>query len=148
MAAGVTFFISANDPNPKVPDPEVLTRRVSFYFDEEVNDSSANSTADYQAWMAPKTFQIMLKEGNPEIKWEATTRTLMVTLQKGVILKMNYACFWRPNDILKMSGILDMMGMNNLSDAVGKELLKVNTGCFLPGVKSVLFMLYNNLSAK
>lgn len=132
MAAGVTFFISANDPNPKLPDPEVFTRRVSFYFDEEVNDSSANSTADYQAWMAPKTFRIILKEGNPEIKWEAATRTLMVSLQKGVIVKMNYACFWRPNDILKMSGILDMMGMNNLSDAVGKRIAKGQHWMFSP----------------
>jgi hypothetical protein len=60
---GSYFFISTNDPNPKLPDPEVLTRRVSFYFDEEVNDSSANSTADYQAWMAPKTFQNHAERG-------------------------------------------------------------------------------------
>lgn len=132
MAAGVTFFISANDPNPKIPDPEILTRRVSFYFDDEVNDTSANNTADYNAWMNPKTFRIMLKEGSPNIKWESSSRTLLVTLQKGVMFKMNYACFWRPNDILRLSGALDMMGMNSLADAVGQRIAKGQHWMFSP----------------
>lgn len=132
MAAGVTFFISDNDPNPKLPDPEILTRRVSFYFDAEVSDATANDTADYNAWMNPKTFRIMLKEGSPNVKWESSLRTLVLTLQKGVIFKMNYACFWRPNDILKLSGVLDMMGMNSLADAVGKRIAKGEHWMFSP----------------
>ncbi|MBI5858602.1 MAG: hypothetical protein HZB42_13265 [Sphingobacteriales bacterium] len=132
MAAGVTFFISANDPNPKIPDPEILTRRISFYFDSEVTDASANDTADYNAWMNPKTFRITLKEGSPNVKWDASSRTLVVTLQKGVMFKMNYACFWRPNDILKLSGILDMMGMTGLADAVGKRIARGQHWMFSP----------------
>jgi|CXWL01.1.fsa_nt_gi hypothetical protein len=125
MAAGVTFFIAANDPNPKLPDPEIFTKRASFYFDDEVvNDALANKEASYDEWMNPKTFRIILKEGPPNIKWESTSRTLVVTLQKGVIVKINYACFWRPNDILKLSGVLDMMGMSSLADAVGKRIAR------------------------
>lgn len=126
MAAGVTFFISAQDLNPKAPDPEVFTRRVSFYFDNEVkDDAAANQQAAYDQWMNPKTFRIILKEDStPSIKWEDVSRSLIVKLQKGVIVKMNYACFWRPNDIIKLSGVLDMMGMTNLNDAVGKKIAR------------------------
>lgn len=133
MAAGVTFFIAASDPNPKLPDPEIFTRRVSFYFDEEVkDDADANKEAAYDAWMNPQTFRIVLKEGAPAIKWDSGSRTLVVTLQKGVIVKVNYACFWRPNDILHLSGILDMMGMNSLADAVGQRIARGQHWMFSP----------------
>jgi len=123
MAAGVTFFISTNDPNPKLPDPEVVTKRVSFYFDEEVTTAAQlNKKATTEEWFNPKTFRILLREGNPAVKWEASSRTLNVTLQKGVIFRMNYASFWRPDDLIKLSGILDMMGMNTLAGAVGKRI--------------------------
>jgi hypothetical protein len=82
MAAGVSFFIAASDPNPKLPDPEIFTRRVSFFFDEEVKDDTlANREASYDTWMNPKTFRIRLKEGAPDIRWESSSRTLVVTLQ-------------------------------------------------------------------
>ncbi|MGB3006800.1 MAG: hypothetical protein WBC06_09835, partial [Chitinophagaceae bacterium] len=134
MAAGVTFFISAHDPNPKAPDPEIYTRRASFYFNDEVTeDNAANKTADYNEWMNPKTFRIILKEdATPSIKWEPGDRALVVKLQKGVIVKVNYACFWRPNDILRLSGVLDMMGMTNLNDAVGKRIARGQHWMFSP----------------
>lgn len=133
MAAGVTFFISANDPNPKLPNPEILTKRVSFYFDTEVKtDAEANTAADYTTWMNPQTFRIILKEGSPNVEWQSSTRTLMVTLQKGVIFKMNYACFWRPADVVKYSGILDMMGMTNLTGAVGQRIANGQHWMFSP----------------
>ena len=75
MAAGVSFFISPNDPNIKLPDPEILSRRVSFYFDEEVKTAAkADTTADYTQWMNPQTFRITLKEGSPGIEWQSSTR--------------------------------------------------------------------------
>jgi hypothetical protein len=123
MAAGVSFFISANDPNPKIPNPEILTKRVSFYFDEEVKtDAEADTAADYNKWMNPQTFRITLKEGNPNVEWQQSSRSLIVTLQKGVIFKVNYACFWRPADVIKYSGILDMMGITTTSDPVKKRI--------------------------
>ncbi len=134
MAAGVTFFISANDPNPKAPDPEIFTRRVSFFFNDEVKDDvAANKTADYNEWMNPKTFRVILKEdAAPSINWDAGSRSLVIKLQKAVIVKINYACFWRPNDIIKLSGVLDMMGMTNLSDAVGKRIARGQHWMFSP----------------
>ncbi len=123
MAAGVTFFISSSDPNPKLPNPETVTRRISFFFDEEVTtDALANKLASTDEWFNPKTFRILLREGNPSINWEASSRTLKVTLQKGVIFRMNYASFWRPGELLRQSGILEMMGLNNLNTAVGKRI--------------------------
>lgn len=133
MAAGVSFFISANDPNPKLPNPEIMTRSVSFYFDPEVKtDADANATVNYDQWMAPKTFRVVLREDAADIKWNGADRTLTVSLPKGLIFKMNYACFWRPTDVVKYSGILDMMGMNNLGDAVGKRIAKGQHWMFSP----------------
>ena len=123
MAAGVSFSISANDPNPKLPNPEILTKRVSFYFDPEVKtDAEADTVVEYDKWMNPQTFRITLKEGTPNVEWQQSARTLVVTLQKGVIFKMNYACFWRPSDVIKYSGILDMMGITTTSEPVKKRI--------------------------
>ncbi len=133
MAAGVTFFISNNDPNPKLPNPELFTKRISFYFDQEVtSDALANKTATTDEWFNPQTFRIELKEGAPNIIWEASSRTLKITLQKGAIVKFNYACFWRPDDLLKLSGILDMMGLNNLTSTVGQRIARGQHWMFSP----------------
>ncbi len=135
MAAGVTFFVSMNDPNPKLPNPEVITKRISFYNadDKEVtSDAEANKTFDTDTWFEPKTFRVRLKEGNPAINWDASSRTLLVTLQKGVIFKMNYASYWRPDDLLRNSGILDMMGLNNLTSTVGQRIARGQHWMFSP----------------
>jgi hypothetical protein len=133
MAAGVTFFISPNDPNFKLPDPEVVTRKVSFYFDDEVvGDILSNKEALYDEWMNPKTFRIALKEGAPGIKWDSSTRTIIVTMQKGLIAKFNYACFWRPRDIVKLSGVLDMMGMVSLAGTLGQRIANGQHWMFSP----------------
>lgn len=134
MAAGVTFFISAHDPNPKAPDPEKFTRRISFFLDDEVkDDATANTEANYDKWMNPRTFRIILKEdATPSLEWNRTDRALIVKLQKGVIVKVNYSCFWRPKDILKLSGVLDMMGMTSLSDAIGQRIARGQHWMFSP----------------
>lgn len=133
LAAGVTFFISNNDPNPKVPNPELYTKRISFYFDKEVTtDALANTTNTTDEWFNPQTFRIELKEGAPSINWDTASRTLKVTLQKGAIVKLNYACFWRPDELVKMSGILDMMGLNNLNSTVGKRIARGQHWMFSP----------------
>lgn len=133
MAAGVTFFISNNDLNPKLPDPEVITKRISFYFDQEVTtDALANKTNTTDEWFNPQTFRIELKEGNPAINWDAASRTLKLTIQKGAILKLNYACFWRPDDIIKKSGMLEMMGLNHLNSTVGKRIARGQHWMFSP----------------
>ena len=133
LATGVCFYISAEDPNPKLPDPEILTRRVSFYFDEEVNaEAYANQKVSYAKWMEPKTFRIVLKEGAPAVRWLPKPRVLEITLQKGAMVKINYACFWRPDDLKKLSGTLEMMGANLLNSAVGKRILTGQHWAFSP----------------
>ncbi len=139
MAAGVTFFLSANDPNPKPVDLEVLTRRVSFYTDPEItSDAQADALViNYDTWMNKiLSFRVVLRETfgaeTPGVKWDSAERRLVVTLPKGVIFRMNYATFWRPSDIVKYSGTLDMMGMNNLTGAVGQRIARGQHWMFSP----------------
>jgi len=132
MAAGVVFYVSPNDPNLKLADPEILTRRVSFYFDTEVTDTNANEVYNYEKWMKPQTFRVKLREGTPGITWDPASRTLQVNVIKGLIFKMCYACFWRPADLLKHSGILEMMGMSSLGDTIGKRIAKGQHWMFSP----------------
>ncbi len=139
MAAGVTFYLSANDPNPKPADPELLTRRVSFYTDPEItSDAQADGLViNYESWMNKGlSFRIVLREINageiPGIKWDAVERMLVVSLPKGITFKMNYATFWRPSDIVKYSGTLDMMGLNNLTSTVGQRIARGQHWMFSP----------------
>ncbi len=139
MAAGVCFYLSAEDPNPKLPDPEIMTRRVSFYFDDEVKDeNTANKEADYATWMEPKTFRIVLREGSPDVKWVPKTRMLEVTLQKGAMVKINYACFWRPKELQRLSGALEILGLTSHRSTVHweNESRGGNTGFSLHGARS------------
>ena len=134
MAAGVSFFLSALDPNIKNSFSGKYSKRISFYFDPEIkSDTDSNQEIDYEKWMAPKPFRIILKEGNPEFSWSNdANRVVTISMPKGYMLKLNYACFWRPNDIVKLSGVLDMMGMNSLSDAVGQTIAKGQHWMFSP----------------
>ncbi len=132
MAAGVSFFISSADPNPKIPNPYILDRWVSFYFDETFAPAAFNTEISYDKWMAPRTFRIKLMEGPPGIEWKGDNRTLEVSMIKGLIFKMNYACFWRPDDIVKYSGILDMMGMSSLTGPAGDRIQKGQHWMFSP----------------
>lgn len=139
MAAGVTFYLSANDLNPKPANPEVLTKRISFYTNPEItSDAEADGLSiNYDNWMNNVlTFRVILREtfGSemPGVKWDGAERKLVVTLPKGVIFKMNYASFWRPSDVVKYSGTLDMMGMSNLTGAVGQRIARGQHWMFSP----------------
>lgn len=136
MAAGVTFYLSANDPNPKPADVESLTRRVSFYTDPEItSDAQADGLViNYESWMKNVlSFRVVLREADvPSVKWDAVERKLIVSLQKGVMFRMNYATFWKPSDIIKYSGTLEMMGLNNLTSAVGQRIARGQHWMFSP----------------
>ena len=128
MALGVSFFLSSNDPNPKITSPEIFDRFVSFYFDTPATLTKLS----FDTWMKPNTFRIKLQEGSPNIEWIAGERTLKVTLQKGAIVKMNYACFWNPADLEKISGVLDMMNPPTLTDAIKQRIAKGQHWMFSP----------------
>jgi hypothetical protein len=135
MAIGVAFFLSGNDPNPKPANTAILDRWISFYFDPAMAGIALNTppAPTYEQWMSPKTFRIRLLEADtPKLEWDTASRTLKVFLQKGFMLKLNYACFWKPDDLVKNSGILDMMGMNSLSGPVGEAIGKGQHWMFSP----------------
>ena len=136
MAAGVSFFVSALDPNIKNPAAaEKFSKRFSFYLDklEVENDGTADQDIDYDKWMAPKPFRIFLTEGNNfDINKDEAKRTVSISMPKGYMMKLNYACFWRPKDIIKLSGVLNMMGMNNLGGGVGQSIAKGQHWMFSP----------------
>ncbi len=128
MAVGAVFFLSNNDPNPKIPNPAILDRLISFYFD----NANPSNTLTYDTWMKPNTFRIRLLEGSPDIQWVQAERTLKVSLQKGATLKLNYACFWNPKDIEKFSGILEMMNPPTITNDVKLRIAKGQHWLFSP----------------
>lgn len=135
MAAGVSFFISENDPNPKVANPDIFAKRVSFYFNNEVTDANSNGEAELtlDTWLKPLTFKIRLEEANiPSINWLSAERTLVVKLQKGFMIKMNYACFWRPKDLLKNSAILPIVDNSGLTSPLGVKIAHGQHWMFSP----------------
>ncbi len=136
LAAGVSFFVSAQDPNIKNSAAAVkFSKRFSFYWDkfEVETDLAADQDIDYDRWMAPKPFRIVLMEGNNfDIGTDETRRIVNISLPKGYMMKLNYACFWRPKDIVKLSGVLDMMGMNSLAGATGQSIAKGQHWMFSP----------------
>jgi len=131
MAAGVAFFLSADDPNPKVPNPAAFDQWVSFYFDEPTTAADLNRVTR-DKWMNPKPFRIKLKEGIPGLAWKKENRTLEISLPKGIMFKMYYASFWRPDDVVQLCGVLDMMGMSNLTGAAGDAIAKGHHWMFSP----------------
>ncbi|MEN9547979.1 MAG: hypothetical protein RIR12_570 [Bacteroidota bacterium] len=135
MAIGVSFFLSPNDPNPKLANPSTLDRWISFYFDPAMQGATLDTPPKptYEQWMAPKTFRIKLLEAaTPSLDWDSSTRTLKVSLQKGFMLKLGYACFWKPSELIKNAGVLDMMGMNNLNGPIGEAIAKGKHWLFSP----------------
>ncbi len=140
MAAGVSFYVSALDVNHfPGSQKQALEKRISFYLDDSdvtnKPEDVVNATMDYNTWMHPKMFKVVLQEGVAfKLDWKNINkeRTLTVYLPKGYLLRLNYACFWRPADIKNLSGILDMMGMNTLTDAIGQNIVKGQHWLFSP----------------
>lgn len=133
MAMGVSFFLSNDDPNPKILNPSILDRWVSFYFDDPLPSTKVNDPISYEQWMNPKVFSIKLQEADtPNIDWEQSTRTLKVSLQKGVIVKMCYASFWRTKDIENLNGVYDFMNPPTIADAVKQRIGKGQHWMFSP----------------
>lgn len=125
MAAGAVFYLSPLDPNPKAAgyDDSKYYKRISFYSNTEATvDAVANADIDFEKWMNPMPFRIVFKEGKSEIAWDEFQRKLTVSLPKGVQAKFNYACYWRPKDVLKYSGMLAQLGYNNFVDEASKAM--------------------------
>ncbi|MBL0335829.1 MAG: hypothetical protein IPP73_11195 [Chitinophagaceae bacterium] len=64
------------------------------------------------------------ERGNQSSEWDMAERKLVVYLNKGITATLNYASFWRPQDILGKSGLYQILGKKTDSKAdPGKMLI-------------------------
>lgn len=104
MAAGVVLMMRSNttfESSWKKDQP----RKFSFYFDDEVNDPTANTSINKEAWKNPKSFRIRLVEGNGTVDWDKAARILTIALPKSAEIEIRYASFWRPDDVDNISAM-------------------------------------------
>ncbi|MBL0336150.1 MAG: hypothetical protein IPP73_12820 [Chitinophagaceae bacterium] len=122
MAAGVVFFLdNKSDSLPGWKTGEA--KYCSFYSDEAITENTARPISK-EEWLAPKSFRVQLKEGNQSSEWDMAERKLVVYLNKGITATLNYASFWRPQDILGKSGLYQILGKKTDSKAdPGKMLI-------------------------
>ncbi len=103
MAAGVVFTLKSAT-GFETPWPKGVSRKFSFYFDEEVTDGNVNKEYSSDQWRSPRSFKIRMVEGHGLPEWKG--RVLTIPLPKSAKIEVNYACFWRPADLDKVSAIL------------------------------------------
>lgn len=104
MAAGVVFFLDKQSDYSFGWSKEKLMF-CSFYHDEELAEATMDKAYDKTAWRSPKSFRVELREGVKRPEWVMAERKLVVYLNKAVMGTLNYASFWRPADVAKLSGI-------------------------------------------
>jgi hypothetical protein len=110
MAAGVVLVMKSNttfESNWKKDQ----ARKFSFYFDDEVSDTTANTSYTKNAWKNPKSFRIKLVEGNGTVEWSKPDRMLIVALPKSAEIEIKYASFWRPDDVDKYNALQPIVGL-------------------------------------
>ena len=104
LAAGVVFTMKS-DTNFETSWKKGETKKISFYFDDEVSDANADTVYTSDQWRNPKSFRIKLIEGNAAPAWDKGSRQLIIALPKAAQIEINYASFWRPSDLDKLSGM-------------------------------------------
>ncbi len=114
MAAGIVFALDKKSDAIGSFKQGVLLR-YSFYFDDEVNDANANAEINVEKWKEPKSIRIKLQEGSGDPSWDKGSRLLNIFLPKGIKITINYACFWRPDDVDKISGMSQWLFPDNSS---------------------------------
>ncbi|HEX2628855.1 MAG TPA: hypothetical protein VHM26_07585 [Chitinophagaceae bacterium] len=120
MAAGVIFTMKS-DTTFETSWKKGVSRKFSFYFDPEVTDANANQPyAD--KWQTPRALKIRLIEGTGEPKWEG--RVFTIQLPKSAQVEINYACFWRPEDLDKVSGMMPRISGGSFASRVTQHARK------------------------
>lgn len=119
MAAGVIFTLKS-DVTFETQWKKGDSRKFSFYFDEEVNDKNANSVYSKEQWKTPRSLRIRLFEGKGEPSWNASERVFSVPLPKSAQIEINYACFWRPDDLDRFSGLQKKIVGNDTNSDVAR----------------------------
>jgi hypothetical protein len=121
MAAGVIFTMKS-DTTFETSWKKGVSRKFSFYFDEEANDTNAGKPYSAQAWRTPRSLKIRLIEGLGEPVWK--DRVLTILLPKSAQVEVNYACFWRPDDLDKVSGMMTRISTGSAASRVTQHARK------------------------
>lgn len=121
MAAGVVFCIERFS-DELTNWPKTQPRFFSFYLDTgEVHGVGLNAEIAGK-WMNPNTLAIRLLEGNTlAAEWRNNERTLYVQLPKGRKITLNYASFWRPDDVKDKSALFDVLFSGPSANAKARD---------------------------
>jgi hypothetical protein len=104
MAAGVILTMETMT-SFETPWQKGASHQFSFYFDDEVTAANAGTAYSVDQWKTPRSFRIILVEGNGAPVWNASSRSFTIALPKSAQVLINYACFWRPDDLPAVSGM-------------------------------------------
>jgi len=104
MAAGVILTMESAT-SFETPWKKGNSFQFSFYFDDLVTAANAGTAYSVDQWKTPRSFRIILVEGNGAPVWSASGRTFTIALPKSAQVQINYACFWRPDDLPVVSGM-------------------------------------------
>ncbi len=106
--------------------------KFSFYFDELVTDANASTAYSVDQWKTPKSFRIVVVEGNSGPVWNASSRTITIALPKSAQVLVNYACFWRPDDLPVVSGMHACVNKSGIGTPAAQLALKGRHWMFSP----------------
>ena len=104
MAAGVILTMESATTF-ETPWKKGASHQFSFYFDDEVTTANAGTAYSVDQWKTPRSLRIILVEGNSAPVWDASGRSFTIALPKSAQVQINYACFWRPDDLPGVSGM-------------------------------------------
>lgn len=117
MAAGVIFTMRTETKH-ETSWKRGVSRRFSFHFDEPVTDSNLDRPYSVEQWKSPRSIKIRLVEGSGEPLWQ--DRVFIIPLAKASVVEVDFASYWRPSDIERVSGLLPKMA----TGTQGPETLK------------------------
>lgn len=109
MAAGIVFSINRLSEDIGTW-AKGQPRFFSFYFNPELSSPGLDQSYDVNKWMAPNALAIRLVEANDSgIEWRSADRILYIMLPKGHRVILNYASFWRPDDVKNKSALYNIL---------------------------------------
>ena len=129
MAAGVVFTMKS-ETSFETPWKKGEAKKFSFYFDDPVTDINANRTYSFDEWKSPRSMKIRLVEGQGDPYWQ--DRVLTIPLPKSSIVEVNYASFWRPDDLEKYAGLLPTLKQGLNAQRIGTQAKKGSHWMFSP----------------
>lgn len=122
MAAGVIFTMKS-DTRFETPWHKGDSYRFSFHFDEAVNDLNNDRPYTVDQWKDPKSIKIRVVEGTGSVSW--INRVFTIPIAKGSIVEIEFASYWRPSDLERVSGLLPAIGKGTNAQ---KALLSARNG--------------------